>query len=417
MVKVSSFRSVAIWGLISKGSSSLFTLIIQLMIIIQFTENGAGNLFYLLALSMFAYSVADSLILMPMSIKAWDSGEIDYSILKAGFLLAPFISIVIAITITLVGGLFINLGETWLLSHAVFTTAIFSFVLCFKETIVRAFNTSGQNSYAAGVNLSSLVIFLAILWMVPNFTEINENNILLFASLACGIVSVLYGKFSWYSFPSLKFSVLISLGIRCIQGGRWFFINSVGYWLRSFSYTLLGIGNLGADNVGRMAAARTCVVPSLILIQALSQVFLPRLARDRQRESASVSHQLATLTSIILLLILVYILAIFGLMKIEIDAISVFFEKIDPILLSLWFVIAFLSACRIGFDIELKISSNYRLSAFISIVCGALVFSLSLVFVQQWGMIGLLVSIIIGEVFFAIFQAWNYFNLRRYSKE
>lgn len=67
-------------------------------------------------------------------------------------------------------------------------------------------------------------------------------------------------------------------------GGKWAAATNVVYAIRNQAHTVVVAASIGAVGVAQLSASRLLVTPAILLLPALSQVALPRLAELREKE-------------------------------------------------------------------------------------------------------------------------------------
>ena len=190
------------------------------------------------------------------------------------------------------------------------------------------------------------------------------------------------------------------------HGGKWSVIAHIIISIRSQAYTLIVATLMGPTGVARLNAARIFIAPATMLIPALGQVFLPRIANARATDSKK-GYKIGLISSATMFgIVLIYsFVIIFSFPYISNIIIGSEYQSLFW-LVFWWSVYNCLTTLRSGKELIIIAYKLFRVQAFINFIAALMallfVYLLFIRFAEPGAIIGLILSEII-----VLFSMWR----------
>ncbi len=308
-----SFWKASSVSAINQGVSSGTNFFLSLVLVRVLTPAEFGLYGIGIAASIFACGFGDSLFLTQMVVHSPDKKPENRPIYAASILTAVSLFCLIVI-LALIPGLLLadcfSLLSVFQVHFAFAVAAAFaSFVL--KDFFVRHAYNIRQETIALQVNLVvavSMAFLLSVLFFwKPGFNVLNS----LWIYSGSNGVGALFGYWrSKLPLRKVRWPLLKSDFQEAWEGGRWASIASLAYQFRAYAYMIATGILIGPVGVGMLNASRMLIQPVAQMTQALSMVFIPRLASERQQDPGKMLRTGVLCSLGLLVLALIYSLVL-----------------------------------------------------------------------------------------------------------
>lgn len=197
------------------------------------------------------------------------------------------------------------------------------------------------------------------------------------------------------------------------NGGKWATATNVVYFLRTQAHTLFVAGLIGPAGVGSLNAARLFVTPAAMLIPAVGQVAMPRLATARKRGMGDLIKTARLTTSVLVGFAVFYSLSV--LMCYDSISTKILGESYQGLFLAtaMWCVYTCLLSLRSSVEMIGQVVRIFRSITFVN-TCAAIVVLVSGYFLTAfYGLYGAQWALVIGELglVFLLFHALKPFRV------
>jgi O-antigen/teichoic acid export membrane protein len=184
----------------------------------------------------------------------------------------------------------------------------------------------------------------------------------------------------------------------CWQGGRWAIGGVSITWIQSQAYAYAAIGILGSAGLGRANAARLLVAPFLLLVPALNQVTMPRLAEIRARDPGAMIRKGRALTTVLVCLALAYsgvLVALAG--SIAPAVLGPRYTGMRP-LVAAWCVVLVASVLRDGAGTILQVRKEFRSLTLLNGISAAIATAAAVALIATCSVPGAVLGTAAGEL-------------------
>ena len=186
--------------------------------------------------------------------------------------------------------------------------------------------------------------------------------------------------------------------LECWHGGQWAFSTNIVYFLRTQAHTIVVASTVGPVGVAQLNAARLLVTPAVMLTPALGQVFIPRLAKARAKNSSKIFTMACALTGVLLTIALLYsIILMCSLSYISPLLLGDQYATSTYWLVAGWCLVTCLLALRNGAEMTAQALKHFRQLTIVNTI-SALTTLLSVYLFLAWlGTGGALIGLAVGE--------------------
>jgi O-antigen/teichoic acid export membrane protein len=385
--------------MVSSGTNfALGIYLVQMLPPEEFGLYGIG-----FAVIVFFVGIGNALFLTQMLIHTPDKTPEDREPYAARILIALAIFCAILFLLTALVLFLGNLGSDFLAAnvHYGIAVAVACMAHIFKEFFVRHAYNHRKEGWALSVNITlaaSMICLLAVLHLAE--VGISVQKALWIYAIA-HLVAALFGH-SLIRLPLSKIHFhLICMDMReAWLEGKWALVSHFIYYLRVRSTTIIAAILLGPTGVATLSAAQLFIAPVVMLIPALSQVFLPRAIQAKVRGQRDLQNTGLLFTALLLAVALLYSVAIL-----------ISFEYIDHLIIgdqygSLYLMVAVLclNACILAIKngIEIIVQSKNEFSRLLLINTLSAPITLLVVGYLTFtnGILGCIVGAAFGELVF-----------------
>jgi len=197
--------------------------------------------------------------------------------------------------------------------------------------------------------------------------------------------------------------------------GAWSAFGGSVHWLFAQGYNYLVAGTLDVTAVAALAATRLLIMPVGLLSTGINTLMLPTVSRwSHDHRATTVLRRLSFFATGLAALAGCYLLVMWlGRDWIFVHLLKKDFVNRDQLLL-LWSAIALVTAFRDQIYYFLVTRARFRLTSFVTLASALLSFSVSLLAMRHYGVVGALIGLLAGEtfnvagiIFFSVREARN----------
>jgi O-antigen/teichoic acid export membrane protein len=406
-VDISKALSVSVLNqAISSGNNFIFGFyLVHILTPAEFGLYGIG-----FAISLFYTSIGNALFLTQMVVRVPDKSPVDRLPYAARIL-----TVIVAfcfITSFVISMLIYcsSFFSAWIQQYAELGFAIImaSISCLVKDFFVRHSYTVRKEIWALWVNIC-VGIALGCFVTARHFTgEILYSTSSVWLYALSNISGSLAGLFlAGLPFKAVRFNQLKRDCSEAWSGGKWDTATTCFYFLRTQAHILITASMLGPVAVAYLNATRLLVTPAVVLIPALSQVFLPRLATLSSSNPQKVIKIGALFSATLCLITIIYsIFLLVFLQDIMRLAFGSKYECSFILVLSWCFSTIFLSL-RSGTEMVFQVLKKFRFLTVVNIISGLVAIVSVYALVKSIGISGAISGLVIGEAVLISLLWWK----------
>lgn len=386
------------------SSGTNFALGVYLVRVLSPAEFGLYGIGF--AICLFYSGIGNALLLTQMVVHTPDRSQEDRLPYAARMFMATVLFCLL--TLVIAGLLFglINFFSGSLVQFAGLglgvTGASIAYLL--KDFFVRHAYTARKEAWALAVNIAAAIGLLGFLLLKHQAgTALTSGTALwLYAlgNLTGAVAGVLLMRLP---LASMQFSRIVEDIREAWIGGRWAISGVSIIWAQSQAYMYVTALFAGPAGVGYANAARLLVTPVIVLVPAISQVAMPRLAELRAANLPAMRRAGGLFTIGLIFLGIIYSATLLGLL----DAIAPVllgsqYEDIAPLVVA-WCLVMLFQLGRSGTVAILQVLKQFRPIALVNSVTAAITVFSCLILIRSIGVQGAILGVAFGEL---IFSAW-----------
>lgn len=398
--------------IVSSGTNFLLGLyLVRTLTPMDFGLYGIG-----FAISLFYAGIGNAIFLTQMVVHAPDKSADDRLPYAARMLVAVVgfssITLLASSFVFFVGGIGWAPLEEYTGYGIAVTMAAVAYLL--KEFFVRHAYNIQRESWALTIHIAlaaSLILMLTIQYVYMQ--TITVETALWIYALSHSVAALCGYVLSRVPLRSVSRAAIVADLREAWSGGRWATLTNFVYFLRIQAHTVIVAASMGPVGVAKLNAARLFVTPAMMLTPALSQVFLPRMAKARRHDIENVKHAGRVFTFLLLAVAVLYsVLILFAF-----DFISplVVGDQYDSLfwLVIAWCVYACVLSIRNGQEITVQALKHFK-RQMLANTASALITLLGVsILTSVYGVMGAVAGLILGEFSLFIFL-WLSANAKKY---
>lgn len=268
-----------------------------------------------------------------------------------------------------------------------------------KDFFVRHAYNVRRESWALAIHGAIASSMAMLLWLQHQFViELNMEMALWTYSFA-QVSGILIGC-QLVKLPAVmqQRSILFGDLREAWLGGKWAIINNLLFFARTQAHTIVVATFLGPLGVANLNVSRLLVTPAIMLIPALGQVAMPRLATAYKAGRRCLINSCLFINFFLLLFMIFYC----SILLIEYDFIKnkIFGEKYQDLFLItiFWCLYACFLAIRIGAEMVGEILNRFKRLSWANMLTAIISLSATYILVIFYGSPGSLIGICVGEI-------------------
>ena len=270
---------------VSSGTNFILGLyLVRMLSPVEFGLYGIG-----FAISLFYSGIGNALFLTQMVVRTPDKNPVDrlpYAsrifVLTVIFsLTSAFLAVAFLLFAT---NAFEPIGRYAVLGLAI-TSLSTTYLL--KDFFIRHAYSVLKEKRALAVNISlAVTLFIVLAIQSIQASGLTASRAIVSVSIAQSIAMLFGFIITKLPFKNLSFSKILTDWKEIFKGGMWAVIAHIVITVRGQAYTIVVATLMGPASVARLNAARIFITPATMLMPALGQVFLPRIAKARAKDPA-----------------------------------------------------------------------------------------------------------------------------------
>ncbi len=363
-----------------------------------------------IAISLFYSGIGNALFLTQMVVHTPDKVIEDRRPYAARMLTALLLFCLLTVVFALVAFIAGGPWSAWLAKYSGLglPIAAASVAYLLKDFFVRHSYTARKEIWALVVNIAvafTLVVLLLLQYLSPD--KFTSERALWFYS-----VSNLSGAVIGYFFAKLplrgvRLCRMVEDAQEAWRGGRWAIGGVSVTWMQSQAYTYVAAIFLGPAGVGYANAARMLITPFSMLVPAINQVTMPRLADLRLHDRKKMIRTGFFITSGLLVAAVVYAATIIA----SADRLVPFilgdrFQNLRPIIIT-WSIVLLLQLLRDGAGTIIQVMKNFRVLMLANTLSAVATVVSAVVLMKLYGVPGAILGTGIGELLLAL-MLWRF---------
>lgn len=287
--------------------------------------------------------------------------------------------------------------------HLAIAVGASSVALLIKEFFVRQAYIAASEPRALATNSAIAVTVAGMLafYHLSGWTLNVEGILWIFtggqiagAITALAIAKLPLGNISWRAI------------IRDLQeawvGGRWALGGVSVTWIQSQTYTYVIAFTLGPAGVGFANAARLFIVPFTLLLPAINQVTMPRLAELRVRDRRKVTRSGITITAGLFALATIYSFCMMSFAgTVAPMLLGEKYKNITPFVL-VWCLVLLFQLLRDGAGTLMQVVKKFRALMIVNAFSATVSIAVAVILIRWWGVSGAILGTGIGDLCLAI---------------
>jgi O-antigen/teichoic acid export membrane protein len=411
--RIVSFSKALSVSVLNQGVSSGTNFVLGLYLVRVLTPAEFGLYGIGFAISLFYASTGNALFLTQMVVHVPDKTPENRLPYAARMLTALGMFCLLT---ALASGLLLVLGRAWSdwlaqyvgLGLAI-TAASVAYLL--KDFFVRHSYTARKEVWALGVN-TAVAIALAVLLLMQHYSgnAFNSENALHIYAMT-NVTGAAVGFFlSRLPLRSVSQRQLLEDAHEAWQGGRWAIGGASTTWVQSQAYTYVTAFFLGPVGVGYANAARMLITPFAMLVPAIDQVTMPRLAELRAKDGEKMVNVGFLITSGLLALATIYsLIIVFAADHIVPLLLGNRFSNLRPLIIA-WAVCLVLQLLRGNAGTILQLMKHFRVLTLTNIISAIAAIGCTVLLIKIFGVTGAIIGTGIGDAFLALMLwriVWN----------
>lgn len=385
---------------VSSGTNFVFGIyLVRVLTPVEFGLYGIG-----FAINLFYAGIGNSLFLTQMVVNTPDKLQADRLFYAASMGKAVAVFCTVSILLALLTLPALGAVWPWFAQYAGYGFAVTasSVALLLKEFFVRHSYTARMEIWALAVN-GTVAAVLVILLSVLQYKSIalTATGALWFYA-ACHLVAAAMGQIlSRLPLLTVNRKQVLNDYREAWKEGRWALVTQQMFALRTQGPTFITAWIVGPAGVAYLNAARLLVTPATLLIPALSQVFMPRLAELRSSGRDRVVHAGMLFAGLLLAIAMSYSgIVLFFLEHIVTLIFGNKYHSIFGIVLG-WSLVACLLSIREGGDQILQALKSFQSIMVINTYCALISIITVIIFLNLFGLLGAVYGLAIAEFFTA----------------
>ncbi|MBN2531051.1 MAG: oligosaccharide flippase family protein [Deltaproteobacteria bacterium] len=295
----------------------------------------------------------------------------------------------------------------------IYPLAFASLFFSVKFFFLRYFYSIKKEIYAFVTNLIlSICVFLLFVadWVLTS--KITLFEAIFYYGLAHLIAIVAAHHLSRFKhFPRSATRIKDALGDTW-KGGKWASITNVAFFLRIQAHTLIVASTIDIAGVAQMNAARLFVTPGLLLIPAVCQIALPRMADIRAYNIHAFKKSGIFLSIAFLSGMSLYVIALMLLWPFIQSIVGETYHNIGGIV-QIWCLFGAAIALRNSLEVMVQSLKEFKFHLSANLI-GTVITLVSVTFFSKlWSISGAILGLFTGEICLAVFYFYRIQKLVR----
>ncbi len=400
--KFKSLRKSLAVSIINQAVSSGTNFCIGLYLVRTLAPVEFGEYGVCFAISLFCCGFCNALFLSQMVVIIPDKKIDDRPKYAASILTSIMIFCLILVVFSLI---ILVIGKSWLgkYSALVLPIAFSSVAFVLKDFFVRYSYTARNEVYALQVNTTVLIFILSLFGL----QYLLEDQLTVVRALWYYATSNFSGAVAGYILLKLPMTTVrksrLTEDVRdAWRGGRWAAGTSSVVWMQSQAYTYVTALFLGPVGVGFANAARMLITPFWILLPAIDQVAIPRLAELRLAGKPRVTRTELFITLTSLLMAATYVAVIIFAADFFIPLfVGNNFQNLYPLIFA-WSTVMFFCLISAGAVRVLQVMKDFRSLLIASTISAVTSIAFAIYFIELYGVPGAVFGTGVGELIFGL---------------
>ena len=358
-----------------------------------------------IAVSLFFAGICNALFLVQLVVNT-PHKDADERRPYAASMLATLMVFCLASLIVFVAGL---KWSIWLVQYSPLALVIMAAFIAyiFKDFFIRYSYTAKKEIWALKINL--MVAFSLLLLLIFHF--FSKFAFTSELALWCYAISNLTGAvagavLTQLPLRSVKVNRMIADAREAWHEGLWAIGGSSVMWLQSQAYTYVTAMFLGPAGVGFANASRMLITPFLMLITAINQVTMPRLAELGQQSSEKMIRTGSLLTSAMIVAATLYVaIVITATDSLEALFFGGKYEGLTSLVIA-WSIVLLMQLFRDGAGTLFQVMKQFRKMMQFNILSASVSVAATVVLMKAFGVVGAILGMGVGELLLAL-MLWS----------
>ena len=365
------------------------------------------------AITLFYAGIGNALFLTQMVVHFPDKAQEDQ--LPYAARIFTVLGLFCLLTALLAGLLLVLSGiwSGWLSQYVGLGLAILAASIAYllKDFFVRHAYTTRREVWALGMNIA-VAIALAAMLLVQHYSgsSFNSENALRIYAMTNMTGAVVGFFLSRLPLRSVRQRQVVEDAHEAWRGGRWAFGGASTTWVQSQAYTYVTALFLGPTGVGYANAARMLITPFAMLVPAIDQVTMPRLAELRAQDGEKMVKMGFFITSGLLALATIYsLIIIFAADHIVRFLLGNRFSNLRPLIIA-WAICLMFQLLRSNAGTILQVMKHFRILMLTNVISAVATIVCTVLLIKKFGVPGAIIGTGMGDVFLALMLwriVWN----------
>lgn len=386
------------------SSSTNFIFGLYLVRVLTPTEFGIYGIG--IAISFYFAGICNALFLVQLVVNMPNKHEVERRPYAAS-MLANLIVFCLVSLMAFIAGL---TWFKWFVQYQSLAPAIIAAFMAyiFKDFFVRYSYTARKEIWALKINL--MVAFsLSLLLSFHYFSKfIPTSELALWGYSISNMFGAIAGAaLARLPMRTIRVRHMIADAYEAWHGGLWAIGGSSVTWIQSQAYTYVTALFLGPAGVGFANAARMLITPFLMLVPAINQVAMPRLAELGKHSREKMIRTGSIVTLAIIITATLYIVSVITASDF---LVSLFFgekyEGLSPLVIA-WSIVLLMQLLRDGAGTLFQVMKQFRLMMQYNILTASVSIAATGLLMKGFGVAGAILGMGVGEFLLAL-MLWRF---------
>ncbi|MGB8337965.1 MAG: hypothetical protein WCE43_03730 [Burkholderiales bacterium] len=407
-------RTSVVISVLDQAWLSGANLLLGVFLIKHSTKEAYGSYVLGYAIILFLVSVQNALVTTQMSVLAPGRSVSEQGRFCSALAVGQFAIFIPVILLIAMVGVVLNLRGAENGAGLAFAIAVSTLGVILREFFRSYFFLRLRPAVVMGLDVVFVLLLFSGLWVA---VWMKLSSITLAALVIMGVVSLLVGFLSVFiarNELSVKIADILPALRESWRYGRWALAGVTVTWLQDQSYIYLLSAMVSTAETAEASAARLFLAPLTLLNVGFYRVLLPRWAymshENKHKEIAGMARRIKWP---LVWMVVAYVAALLLLKDWLIPLLLTGDYTQTGALIVLWGAMFALQAVRTNYSLLLQVYKRFRDITLANTATAIGVLILGAALIRAYGVIGSMVTLIIGEASLTILLVYGFRNVRK----